>query len=355
MTFPRPLRLAYVPSSPDFSSATDRRRVVRYARQRGHHIEAPRDGVEYDAVVVPYFSDVSVWLRRPRGRTKIIFELSDSYLHVPRTDLASLVRGPVRYLLRQHRYLEWNTAHGLIQRMAERADAVVCSTPEQRQKLLPFNRKVHAILDIHTGDVQVVKREYRRGPTLNLFWEGFGVNVHTLGVLAEPLRQLAAEIPLALHVMSDLKFRIRNSPLPSRRTDDLLRRLLPGVRTYVYQHNNLMLSVLATSMDLAVIPMGRESPLHWAKAENKLLLMWRMGIPTLTSPTPAYARTMAAAGLDMTCESARDWVEALRRYANDEGLREQAARIGRDYAEREHGEERILERWDALFRDVLEG
>jgi len=330
MTATQSLRLAYVPARPDFSGATDRRRVIYNARKRGHMIEAPRDGVEYDAVVVPYFTDVSPWLRQPKGRTKLVVELSDSYLHLPQTDPLSFVRGPLRFFLGQHRYLEWNTAHGLIERMARRADAVVCSMPGQGEKLLAFNPKVHAILDVHAGEVRARKATYARGEVLNLFWEGFGINFPTLTVLAEPLRELARERPLALDVVSDPKFRKYNGPVAWTRTDERFRALLPGVRTLLYEHNDLMLSPLATNMDLAVIPMSPHRPLRWAKADNKLLLMWRMGLPTQTSPTPAYRHTMAAAGVEMRCASPHDWLTALRAHSSDPGwVRPPSASAGR--------------------------
>jgi glycosyltransferase involved in cell wall biosynthesis len=62
---------------------------------------------------------------------------------------------------------------------------------------------------------------------------------------------------------------------------------------------------------------------------------------------------MAGAGLSMACRDAAGWREILEKYMRDEEARREAGRRGRAFVEANHGEERVLARWDELFRSVL--
>jgi glycosyltransferase involved in cell wall biosynthesis len=77
-----------------------------------------------------------------------------------------------------------------------------------------------------------------------------------------------------------------------------------------------------------------------------------MGMPVVTSSTPAYVRTMAAAGQDLHCASEADWVETLTRLIEDQDERERSGRGGREIAESEYSEERLLEVWDGVFQGL---
>ena len=110
-----------------------------------------------------------------------------------------------------------------------------------------------------------------------------------------------------------------------------------------------MVSVIATACDLAVIPLPLDRPLERSKPETKLVSFWRMGMPVVTSATPAYVRTMRAAGQDLHCASEAQWVEVLGRLIEDPGARERAGRGGRAFAEREYSDERLMAAWDQVL------
>ena len=89
------------------------------------------------------------------------------------------------------------------------------------------------------------------------------------------------------------------------------------------------------------------------KPENKLVLLWQLGMPVLTSATPAYERAMAAAGLDMVCRSEAEWRSGLERMigASAEAL----AAIGtkaRTHALTAYSTEEFQKRFDAVFEAV---
>ena len=108
-----------------------------------------------------------------------------------------------------------------------------------------------------------------------------------------------------------------------------------------------------SSCDLGVIPIDLADPFVTGKPENKLLVQWRMGLPVITSATPAYRRAMNEVGTpELTCQNKSQWIAALDRMMSDEAARLDAAKRGRAYAEGKHGSAALLARWDAMFSSL---
>lgn len=343
------LRIGYVPYSQDFSAPGDRRRFCFYARERGLSFEIPKAGKEYDLIILSSLADLTKWSRLPQAaHTRLVFDLVDSYLDIDRREWRARLRGPGKYLLGQHAHLEWSYHESII-RMSRRADVVVCSTPEQKQKLECYSNNVHDVLDFHTGETKSVKQDYDAGSPFNLVWEGVPGNVDAFSTVATALERVNQRHPIALHVLTDLEYKVVNGPIPKRSTAHLLRRRLPSTRAYLYEWNDLMFSQICTSCDLAIIPLLWDSPISKAKPENKLLLFWRMGLPTLTAHTAAYARTMESVGLDMTCNSEIEWERKLLKCIEDRDLRREAGEKGLRYANTAHGVEPLMKKWDAIL------
>ena len=78
-------------------------------------------------------------------------------------------------------------------------------------------------------------------------------------------------------------------------------------------------------------------------------------MPVIVSATPAFVREAAAAGLsDMVCDTRADWDRTLDKYIGDSQARQEAGRRGRDYAERQFGEETLAGRWDDVLCSVMD-
>lgn len=343
------VRFGYVPYTEDLSNPGDRRRFVHWARRRRVSWEPYRPTGRYDVVVLAGTADLSVWRHARAGGPKVVYELIDSYLDAP-ASLKSRLRGVAKYAAGELRrpIADYRAA---IEQTCTAADAVVCSTPEQRAQLLAFNPNVHEILDAHVDLVQRPKTDFSIGEVANVVWEGLPYTLDGLEVAAPALRHVARRRPLVLHVVTDLEYRRYARRFVTARTADVVHRLLP--RAYVYEWNEQLLGQIVVACDLAVIPLDLSDPFVRAKPENKLLLFWRMGMPTLTSATPAYVRTMAAAGQDLTCQTTDDWELGVDALLEDEDRRRDAGAGGRCFVETTHSSDRTLERWDDLFESVL--
>jgi len=350
MTPAQPPRIGYSTLRDDPTGPGDRRRFCRYAAQRGLAWEIARPDRAYDIVVSSVGGDLSSWRRLPRA-TKFVFDMVDSYLTAPGADPRAPLRGLFKFLTGHTRHLHLDFRQLIIDCL-RRADAVICSTEEQRESIRPYCTNVHEILDIQSEAVQHVKRDYARGERFQLVWEGLALNLHTFRAIAAPLRSLAARHPIALHLVTDLECPRGSTYLWKRPTRDVVREVIGMDHVLVHEWSVDRVSAVAMECDLAVIPIPLDVPFLRGKPENKLVLFWRMGMPVVTSATPAYERAMRAAGLSLTCRTEDEWLTTLERLMLDENPRREAGRLGAAHAEAAYSESGLLARWDDVFRSV---
>ena len=167
MSPPDGLRIGYFPASPDFGAPSDRRRFVFYARRRGLAFELADPRKEYDLVVLNQRADLSVWSRDRPGKARIVYEANDSYISVPASDPKQALRGTFKFLTGQSRRLQLNY-RAAVEDMCRRADAVTCSTDEQRAQIEPLCPNTHLILDFQDDEVLARKQSFEGGATLNV-------------------------------------------------------------------------------------------------------------------------------------------------------------------------------------------
>lgn len=340
-------RIGYVALSESFSHPGDYRRFAGYASARGLEIEHARFERKYDLVVVTEGADITLWRDYPHG--KVVYDFIDSYLAIPRTSVTGLLRGVAKFVSRQHRRLDfsyWESAR----RMCRRADAVVCTTESQKSMIEPYCRNVHIVLDSHGSVVRQVKEDYRAGSPFRLVWEGLPSNIEQIAAIRNVLRRLAERHPIELVLVTDevgTRFLGRFGRFSSAK---LAGSIFAGARLHAW--NKETTAKLITACDVAVIPIDLGNPLVAGKPENKLLLLWRMGMPVVVSATRAYERAMRDAGIPLACRTDAEWLAALERLIGDEAVRREAGQRGLAFALDQHGEARTLERWDAVLRSI---
>jgi hypothetical protein len=207
---------------------------------------------------------------------------------------------------------------------------------------------VHIILDVHATVVKDIKADYSVRAPLRLVWEGLPSNLPQLAQIAPALRVLGKRRSFELHVVTDPKRDRLKGVLGDIDSKKFLARHFSNV--IFHSWDEATCAKIVTGCDLALIPIDLKNPFVSGKPANKLLLLWRMGMPVIASATTAYCRAMADVGTpELACASDGDWLSAIERLAGDEGARHTAATRGRIYAEDVHGTEAILSRWDRLF------
>jgi glycosyltransferase involved in cell wall biosynthesis len=344
------LRIAYVPFGPTFDFPGDRRRFCFYASARNLAFEIARPGETYDVVVLTQAADLTFWSSHPRGRTKIIFDFPDSYLSIPKFDGKAMLRGLAKFAVRQNQRLRLSY-RSTLEAMCSRADATICCTPEQRERILPFSKNVHVILDAHFAVVRSFKDDYTADRVFHFVWEGLAHNLEHLSEIRDSLRDLLQKRPFLIHAITQLEYRkFLGGKLGRRNTVDEARKIWPEILLYTW--NERTFSGIVRSCDMALIPIPQHDPFCTEKPENRVLLFWRAGMPVLASATAAHRRVMKECGLDMAPATNEDWRQALELYTSDEEARRHAGLTGRAFAETHYREENMLSLWDGAFQSL---
>jgi glycosyltransferase involved in cell wall biosynthesis len=342
--------IGYAGYSRDIRAPGDRRRFAAYARLKGIPFEYAELDRPYDLAYVTYSSDLPGWIARKLregDRLKLVFELIDSYF--TETSVARrYLKGTARRLLGTDTRLSPDLQRTLIG-ACEAADGVICSTEEQRATIRRYNSNVVISFD-HFGDERgPPKADYSRSGKLRIVWEGQSTTLPNLQVIREPLNDLRDKVEL--HVVTDpLIYRYfgRFGAYPAM---DALKGIECEKHFHPWQRETF--SRLVTDCDLAVIPIERSNALWWGKPENKLVLLWQLGMPVLTTATPVYRRVMEAAGVDMACATPSEWGAQLQRLIGAGGSELQ--HIGaqcRAFAERAYSTGEFVRRFDDAFAAI---
>lgn len=341
-------RIGYAPFQSSFQHPADSRRFAGYARARGLSIEVARPDEQYDLVVVSELADIGAWTKYRGG--KVVFDFIDSYLAIPRSDPKQFLRGVIWYLNGRHSRLRLDFK-GALEAMCARADAVVCTTDEQKTDIGAFCSNVHIVLDIHDEVVRSRKQDYAASTPFKLVWEGLPSNVSQLAAIAPVLLEVAKRQPIELNIVTDLDRPGALLWLPRIKTADVARRVFDNIVLHRWDKDTL--SQVITQCDAAIIPIVTSDPLTSGKPGNKLALLWRMGMPVLTSDTPAYRRMQEAAGAgDLVCGNDEGWRAGLERLMAEEAVRREAGERGVAYVTEFLNTDKLLTRWDAVFASL---
>ncbi len=342
-------RIGYVPyGASDAQHPADIRRFVSYAKARNLQYEVAQPSKCYDVVVLNETSDIGVWANYQDG--KIVFDFIDSYLAIPRTDVKQLFRGLVWYANGRHSRLCVDFK-GALQTMCRRADAVVCTTDEQKRDISAFCRNVHIILDIHDNVARTRKQDYAASRSFNLVWEGLPSNISQLGAIGSLLREVSQRKPITLHVVTDMDRPGALPFLPRINSTEVVGKIFDNV--ILHRWDETTLATIVTQSDAAVIPIFTGDPLTRGKPGNKLALLWRMGMPVVTSATPSYRRMQEAAGLEyLACDSDADWLAAFDRLMTDEMARREAGERGHAFVTEHLRTDKLLNLWDDVFSSI---
>ncbi len=340
-------KIAYWPYSPDCKGPGDRRRFIFYASEKKINYEIASYQKIYDIVYLTVGCNIFEWLKYKNKypKAKIVFEIVDSYF-LEGLNFFTAVRGITKFLSGRETqlYLDYRRA---IFKMIKAADAVVCSTPIQKEFLLRYNINVHISLDFFLDDITHKKTNFVTGDKLKLVWEGQTYTVHNLLYINDVLKKLAGKIEL--HIITDpvikFPFKIFNKNTAS---------FLSSIKCDYYLHNwhKDTFSQIISEMDMAIIPLNRNQygTITMNKPENKLLLFWQIGIPVLTSDSPAYRRVMDLAGLSFYCNTKDDWEKKILEFKKSSIETKTTGMIkAAEYLDKYHSKEVIIDNWDKIF------
>ena len=349
----RKLKVGYWPLSQSLGSAGDRRRLKFWAEARGHSVVTNLSqkvdilfASENSDFNSPYFAN---------SNAPIVFDLIDAYLS-PLNSQDDLMRGVAKKIAGQISGGIKPFSHH-VRDFCLSSDAVICSSTEQQEIISKYCTNTHIILDSHDEIplIQPMKSGIKFPDRYRILWEGQPATIGGLKLISPALAQLSESRTLSLDLVTDgTYFKLLNRYF-KRNTHNLLKRDLSEIIDLVtitpWSTKNLV--DFARECSVGVLPIDISVPIQRFKPENRLLIMWRLGLPCLTSASPAYVRVATASGVDVICDSPDDWLHKINQILQNPTKAHEQVMRGQEYLLERHSRTILLDKWDQVVESVL--
>lgn len=339
--------IGYAPYSNNLTAPGDRRRFLFYARSRNLQFEIADSTKLYDIVYITSSANISSWIsyKQKNKNTKLIFEMVDAYMLYDNL-IWNLGRGIYRFLQKRENKIFFYY-NNIYKRIFEIADAVVCNTQIQKDYILKYNQNVHISLDYFDEDITSKKIKYTTNKPYILVWEGLSYTVKNLLILKSVLEK-CKNVHLKI---------ITNREIPGiwnfkRKTEDLFKNCSFSYQIIPWELNTFAHEI--SQADLAIIPIDKKNKLQFNKPENKLILFWKIGIPVLTTDTPAYKKVFTAINYNLICSEDKDWIDKINLFKDGKINIDEHMKIVNMYLTIHHSKDKILENWDKIFISINE-
>ena len=347
------LKIGYQPLSSTLTAAGDRRRLLFWAKNRGHEIVLDLTK-RVDVIVVSENSDFQSPLFTQKG-VPVVFDLVDAYLS-PLNPWDDFARGLGKKLSGQLSGSVKPFSHH-VRDFCLISSAVICSSSEQESVIKPFNPNTHIILDSH-DEIPFIDPKINRRTPLNdkmILWEGQPATIRGVQQISSILFQLSSKNDLHFDFVTDEKYFQLLGKYFKMDTLQLLKKdlgpIIDRIRIIPWTPDNLVAS--ANESSISMIPIDLTVPMQKLKPENRLLIMWRLGLPCLTSPSPAYMRVARKAGVKAICDSPKVWLENFSSLLSDPTFAIEEVLRGQNYLRENHNRERLLNKWDQAIESVI--
>ena len=197
------LKIAYSPQSPDLGHPADRRRLVYWAKKRGHELTTDIHQ-KADVLVLSGRADFTAWTRK-QNRPPVILDLVDGYLGKEDywrdwvRGAGKVLSGNISGAPRPYREI--------VSEACSLAQAVICETIEQKSTILPYCNNVHSILDFHEEFPMLpFNRNLESENFPALMWEGLPFTAKGLLQLEDAIIEISKSKPISLEMVTDLEY-----------------------------------------------------------------------------------------------------------------------------------------------------
>jgi hypothetical protein len=216
------------------------------------------------------------------------------------------------------------------------------------------SQKIFDILDFHE-EIPILRNfsSGNRPASIGLLWEGLPYTLHHLSNLSDLLNS-NNKYEFNLDVVSS-KYAYRYLGKYGKiETESELRKIFRNSLSSIHFHEWSVdtLVKVAKRNSLAVLPIEPKTSYEYLKAENRLLIMWRLGLPALTGPLPSYKRLQNNLGIDFVCDDDIDWRRNIELFASDTPSRQLYISRFESYLATNHSKDSLLRRWDKVFESL---
>lgn len=348
---PENMIIGYEGYSPGNSGIADRRRILFWASKRGHRVVDSRDP-NVDVIVITSSCDLGYWAKVKTSKP-VVLDVVDGLIG-EQSSTKDLFRGIGYWATRRSSNLFPSTYRHLLLDVARKSSLVVCSSPEQATEWAKFQIKAIDILDIHEEiPICNFSRLSDEAKQCEIFWEGLPATLNSMSLLNN-FFEGNPDKDFKLNILTNLNsFKYMNRYLKINLDRELSRQLnYSNLEINKVQWSPEKLTNYSFSSKFGVIPIQGVGGYNHLKAENRLLIMWRLGLPVLASPLQSYVRVMGEAQIDGICRDPDDWKVKIESLINSADLRAEFIQKSNNYLARKHMTEDILEKWDFVLEKI---
>lgn len=345
MRFPK---IWYSPYGSNLDHPSDRRRLIYWAQKREVEISTTPT-LDYDILYATVRTPIETMLHAKKQKKAVYFELVDGYLE-PDRPISDFIRLCVK---RENVYksLQALRFSEIVRMKCELADLIVVPSEEILDQTSEISVRKQVILDFH-DEIPFVRATFNKDKRINLFWEGQSFTLSGLKGIYPAFSALKhQQIKINLSIVTDDYSPQLNGKYLNIKTINQIRALKRLLREdlNLYTWNLKNLEKVSKKVSLGILPVDSDRYLAKFKPENRLLIMWRLGLPCITSPLNSYNRVFAKIGLDGTCSNTEEWKNKIIDYHDNPELAQVNVMKGQQYVQDYHSESKLLNKWDEIF------
>ena len=158
-----------------------------------------------------------------------------------------------------------------------------------------------------------------------------------------------------MYLVTDLEFSKWGGYIGEVKTRSLINQWFPlsALNIEIVPWSLKNVTEFAHRSTIGIIPIDLEDKFAMLKPENKLLSMWKLGLPCLFSPIYSYKRVAAASEQETAIVSRLQWLTALQRVVTSPTELAQMKVAGQNYLALNHSHEVLVAKWDRLITESL--
>lgn len=286
---------------------------------------------------------------------KLVLDLVDGYLAEHPSLLKDYLRqlsrvGALEFLRRPIRFSKSLTL------LCEESELIIVASQEQAEVARTLNPNVIPIWDCHDElGAPRYPSLFQKKSKFEIFWEGLSVTLFHFQECLPDLKDFLLETNSTLNIVSNPNhFRFSNRFFRVS-TEKYIGKFFKDLENHVkfYEWSVTKVREVASHCDFGLTPILERDKFARLKPENKLMIYWRLGLPTLFSDSPSYLRVAHKLGLSDFSVAGGRWKEKLLWLSED--LINQGGRISTatEMLIEHHNEQAILAQWRRAFQGLF--
>jgi len=331
---------------------------VNWSKSRGVELNT-LEPLESDVLVLSNAANFLKWIKI--ARQPVILDIVDGYLGENPNLFRDFARNVIRSI-NGTSSLRWITYTRHLREACRLSDAVIVGSEEQRKSVIQWNNKVFVITDDHSELDRLFPDYLKKSENIQvnqskrfIFWEGFGYTLKHFKFMSGTLDLFMRESNYGMYLVTPAVFPRWGGYLGKVHTSRLVKRMFPhswsDIIIVPWSSSNII--EYANKSEFGIIPIDPKDNFGRLKPENKLLSMWRLGLPVLFSPIPSYIRISKTAKIENLLKSDLEWDSALRKISKQKHLRDEMRSSSLIYIAKEQTQNSKILLWDNLFEEIL--